>query len=69
MLYPLVFFDQHGKQHRFKGQEVRGVGRCGDVIARRAKEIVKGALVLLAQRAAEFGERVLLAENHLSEGR
>ena len=65
MQYTFVFFQQHRQQHDFDGRNVRGVRARGDVNARGAKQIVKCVLVLLAERAAKFAERVLFVLNQL----
>jgi DNA polymerase II large subunit len=48
-----VLLDEHGQQHDFERQQVRGV-RCGrQMPARGTQQIVKGELILTAQGAAE----------------
>lgn len=64
-----VLFQQHGEQHRLKGQEMRGVCQSGNMIARAAKEVVERVLILFAEGAAKFCERALLVEDDLGEGR
>ncbi|MBM3122559.1 MAG: DUF2461 domain-containing protein, partial [Chloroflexi bacterium] len=65
----LVLLDQHGQQQRFEGQQVRGIGGGGQVMAGGGQQVVEGELILAAQGAAEAAERFLLGEKGVGNGR
>jgi len=68
MQHLLVLLDEHRQQHDLEGQQVRGIGGGGQMMARGGEQVVEGALVGAPQGAAEAGERLLLVQEGVGDG-